>query len=205
MSKFKSIASLFVNMEEDINESTPVAQTKSEPTLTPSRPSSEQSVTTNEDVKKFVEVLTNEIQESNLEGYDYLEFKDSVEELKQEGSSLDEAIKKVFIVVKSLTSVKKILDSLNHYKEVIKHNKEDFEKNVASKLTDSIKASEKEYADIQKQLKSLKERSDVLEAEIKDKQITIDKNTVAFNKAYDLIMSNLEEDRKSIIKVIGDK
>jgi len=208
MKKLKSIASLFVNMEEgeEVETTTTTNPTNQIKHVVVNSPSSfKNTETSKEEVRKFVEVLTKEIEESNLDGYDYLEFKESVEELRKDGSTLDEAIKKTFIVVKSLTNVKKIIDSLTHYQEVVKNNKKDFEKNVSFKLEESINKSKLEYEGIQTQIKKLSERSAVLEKEISEKESIIEKNTSSFNQAYELIMGNLEEDKKSIIKVLGDK
>ena len=205
---FKSIKDLFIQTEStgDEPESN---QTNTNASEKPSSTQPSQVVSTkpiaSHDVGKFVEILTKDLEKSNLEGYDYLEFKTSVDELKQSGLSQDQAIKSASIAVKSMTSPKNIIDSIDHYKQIVEKNKKDFEQNVVQKLKEKIQDDQKELTNTISELERLKSAEQKLRKSIEENERKAESNSTAFHEAYKIVIATLKEDEASIKKVLGDK
>ncbi|WCL49791.1 hypothetical protein [Leptospira sp. GIMC2001] len=205
----KSIKNLFIQTEftgEEEPAETSKEAAKAEPTPAPksSTQVSSKPATTKE-VGRFVEILTKDIEKSNLDGYDYLEFKTSIEELKESGLTQDQAIKSASIAVKSLTSPKNIIDSISHYKQVVDKNKKEFEQNVVIKLKEKIQEDQKELANTVSEIERLKGLEQKLRKSIEENEQKAETNSHGFEEAYKIVIATLKEDELSIKKVLGDK
>ncbi|NCS92451.1 MAG: hypothetical protein GW761_01470 [Leptospira sp.] len=200
-----SIKNLFIQTEDtEVDSSSEEKSIESEKQTESKVSSSSASKTiSNAEVGKFVDVLFKEIEKSNLEGYDYLEFKTSVEELVESGLQKEQAIKAASIAVKSLTTPKAILDSIEHYLQIIDKNKKDFEKNVILKLKDKISEEEKELNSTISEIERLRKLETELRKSIDSNQIKIENNSQGFNEAYKLVLGSMKEDEKTIKKVLG--
>lgn len=200
-----SIKNLFIQTEDtEVDSSSEEKSIESEKQTESKVSSSSASKTiSNAEVGKFVDVLFKEIEKSNLEGYDYLEFKTSVEELVESGLQKEQAIKAASIAVKSLTTPKAILDSIEHYLQIIDKNKKDFEKNVILKLKDKISEVEKELNSTISEIERLRKLETELRKSIDSNQIKIENNSQGFNEAYKLVLGSMKEDEKTIKKVLG--
>ena len=200
-----SIKNLFIQTEDiEVDSSSEEKSIESEKQTESKVSSSSASKTiSNAEVGKFVDVLFKEIEKSNLEGYDYLEFKTSVEELVESGLQKEQAIKAASIAVKSLTTPKAILDSIEHYLQIIDKNKKDFEKNVILKLKDKISEEEKELNSTISEIERLRKLETELRKSIDSNQIKIENNSLGFNEAYKLVLGSMKEDEKTIKKVLG--
>lgn len=200
-----SIKNLFIQTEDtEVDSSSEEKSIESEKQTESKVSSSSASKTiSNAEVGKFVDVLFKEIEKSNLEGYDYLEFKTSVEELVESGLQKEQAIKAASIAVKSLTTPKAILDSIEHYLQIIDKNKKDFEKNVILKLKDKISEDEKELNSTISEIERLRKLETELRKSIDSNQIKIENNSQGFNEAYKLVLGSMKEDEKTIKKVLG--
>ncbi len=203
----KSIKNLFIQTEETDEQSDSVKTVTTNTGAKQEIPISTSSTkpTASKDVAKFVEILTKEVQKSNLEGYDYLEFKTSIEELKETGLTQEQAIKSASIAVKSLTSPKQILDSIGHYLNVVDKNKKDFEQNVLLKLTELIQQDEKELSKTLSEIDRLKSLEQSLRKNIEENKQKTDSHTNGFSEAYKIVVSSIKEDEMTIKKVIGEK
>lgn len=203
----KSIKNLFIQTEYTEETSDPKKSTENVET-----PTNQKNISTSmskpiasKDVEKFVEVLTKDIQNSNLEGYDYLEFKTSIEELKESGLTLEQAIKSASIAVKSLTTPQKILESISHYIQIVDKNKTEFEGNVVQKLKELISADEKELKQTLAEIDRLKNLEQTLIKKIDENKRKADANSNGFSEAYKIVISSMKEDEALIKKVLGDK
>lgn len=118
--------------------------------------------------EKSIEFISNAIEKANLPGFDYLEFRMAVDNLKK--MDLDEAtaFKSAFATARTMGLTKeKLLETAAHYKAVVLKEKEQFD--VASSKQQDIKVG----ANLQ-QVAELQRSVDANELKIKQLQAEID-------------------------------
>lgn len=172
----------------------------------------------NEDVtapEKFVNSLLKAIDENNLEGFDYLEYKQSLKSL--ESMQLDEAIRfnSAFAMAKTMGANKKnLLASANHYVKVLDNEKSKFlaayekqqEKQVISRQ-EKLTLIELTIQKKEEQIKKLEEEIKKHKVEFENKKneinaasakvaLTRDQFFAAYQKVNDQILKDIERMNK---------
>lgn len=144
MDMLKKLKSLFIVEEEGSISSSQTTeaiqnqeniQESTAPVSTPSDPVVQMSTQAVKNVDpKFIDILMKAIEENNLEGFDYLEFKSSLQSLAK--MSMDDATRyqSAMAMAKTLgASPDKILQSANHYLAVLKKKVTNFSKLLKAK------------------------------------------------------------------------
>ncbi len=158
-------------------------------------------------------LLINAIESNNLDGFDYLEFKNSLKAL--ESLPLDEAtrFRSAFATAQTMgLTLDKLLKSADYYKGILDSEKEKFKKQLEKKVNESIYSRDKdkqalELAIQQKQakIKALQEEINQHQTELSKLQGQVDqamekvgtaKNNFVFTYTY--IMGKLDEDIANI-------
>jgi len=173
----------------------------------------------NKDTEKFVNILFSAIEKNNIEGFDYLEYIQSINNLKKQGLESDEEklFSTAFALSKTMNVDKKaLIKSANFYLKVLEKENINFNEslnnNAKVKLQEKNNALNKIQAELAKnkeQLELLKEK--IVENEKKAKQIKSELDTAAekvksikggFNNALSQIAGKIESDKSKIDKYL---
>jgi len=117
---------------------------------------------------KFVDTLTSIIEQNNLPGQDYFEFKQAIEGMKTiNGMSDQQKFQTVFTVLSLQGCTKPVLlSSLDKYVSLIQSEKTNFDKEMENEYKTKVTAKLAEGEDAKKELESLGKRMTELNTKI---------------------------------------
>ncbi len=163
--------------------------------------------------EKSVEYIAKAIEKANLPGFDYLEFRMAVDNLKK--INLDEitAIKSAYATMSTMGLTKeKIIETANHYKSVLVKEREQFD--VASQKQQTLKIGQnlqqvgdlqKKVADHEAKIKQLQEEMEAARAKIREldyerenASAKIEETKTKYLYTHQSIMNLMEKDIENI-------
>lgn len=164
------------------------------------------------DNSRFLDILFNAIEENNIEGFDYLEYKHTIKSLDQVGLDEKTKFQSALAMAEALGSdTGKILSSAEFYLGIIEKEKNKFEqaaKNQMTKLNEekakrpaalinTIESHKKQIEQLESEIKALEAqlqsvRSELSEAEAKI-NLTQKQFTSAYNQIYNQILSDISK------------
>ena len=165
---------------------------------------------------KSVNYLSAAIENNNLKGFDYVEFRKSVSAM---AGMLDEetAIKSAFATAANMGLTKeKLLQSIDHYKNVLSKEKRQFDDALKSqidqkvnskreeklKLKEHILALKKKITDAENKINAYQERIDNSDADVAAAEAKINKTKENFEEAFTKFISEIDSDYASINNVL---
>ena len=149
-------------------------------------------------------MLSKAIGEANIEGFDYLEFKDAVNDLVKDGTSEESAMKSVFATAKTMGLTKqKLLDSISVYLNVVLSEKKEFIESLRQKKQSDIIEVEDKVKQIETQLTSLGKEKDKLEKGLTVAKQKLNSAEFAFNEAVNIVNSKIKADEAKIKSTIA--
>ncbi len=214
MSILKKLKSLFV-VEDD--EGSPQRHIDKYNSV----PQSRQDISTGDDSigkrekSKFVDILFNAIEKANTDGFDYLEFKQSINNLKKQKLGNDE--KQLFITAFALAKTmdvnkEKLLESANYYLQVLENENIRFNdsltNNAKVKLlerkdklqkTEAILEKEKiQLTELQKKIEMHEKQIQDLKNDLQEAEQKVNNVKAGFSKALKDISSQISNDIEKI-------
>ena len=117
--------------------------------------------------EKSIEFISKAIEKANLPGFDYLEFRMAVDNLKR--MNLDEAIafKSAFATASTMGLTKeKLLETAAHYKAVVQKEKEQFDAASAKQQDMKVGANLQQVAELQRVINDNEAKIRQLQSEI---------------------------------------
>lgn len=161
---------------------------------------------------KFTKVLLKAVERANQEGFDYLEYKNSVRSLSNMSMDEETRFKSAYAMGQTMgADADKLVKSARHYLTVLKDEKKKFdqaaqlqvEKKVASKKRDlqnweqQIASKEKQIDKLQAEIKTLRSRIGTINEALEKEEIKV-QNTQAdfvasFNNLYNQISADIEK------------
>lgn len=217
---FKKIKGLFIveepgvqgTIENDKGRETAVPGTTSE-SMTIKPP-----VAVSSDAKvdpKFTDLLLRAIESNNMDGFDYLEYKNSLKSIESVIPDEPMRYKSAFEMAKTMgLSKEKLMQSANHYLTVLtsedKKFKDALENQKAKQIqgrTDQLATIEKAIVDKQKMIDNLtkeieasKDQLKSVRNEINDAVVKIDVTNQQFMTSYNLVYGTIYSDIEKINK-----
>ncbi len=167
--------------------------------------------------EKSLDFLIGALDKNNLKGFDYLEYKLSLGRLAQIGMDQEVAFKSAFATATTVGLTKeKLVSSAQHYKEVLGHEKQQFDKALKNQLEKRVKSKRTEVEKLKNQIAAWKDQIDKLQNRIATSQATIDsadqniqsemdkiENTKAsFENTHQSILVQIDEDLSTIQQFI---
>lgn len=167
--------------------------------------------------ERFVDVLMKALEKKNLEGFDYLEFKQSLAALDKVGIVGETAIKSAFATGTTMGLTKpKLVKSAAYYQQVLLDEKAQFEASMQRHLTQRVEGKRKETSGLKKKMSDWQTKIDQLQQQIKDAQSAIDQadaqiadakekaddNQRRFESTLKLIAAAITNDIENINRVI---
>lgn len=132
---------------------------------------------------KFVDILLKAIEKNNLEGFDYLEYKSSLQGL--DNMAMDEATryKSAFVMAKTMNvTPDKLLDSAKHYVAVLNKEESKFLDALKNQRQRQVVGKEEELVNLQKEVEAKKAQIKQLEKEIAETEAAYDKIKDTINR-----------------------
>lgn len=197
----KSLKKIFIVEEEGKEEikETPVIETKKIETI------DVDSKVCETDVSKMIEMLGKALDEAQDEGFNYLKFKNAVQELTKEGTSEDSAIKSVFVTAKGMGLTKlKLITNIEKCLEIVKKEQQNFTKELTDKKQVDILDVEEQIKKIEDQITTLSKDKQKLEKDLSASKIKINNAEFAFKEAVDLVSKKIKADETKIKAILGE-
>ncbi len=169
---------------------------------------------------KFVEILLKAIEENNLEGFDYLEYKSSLQSLSK--MNMDDATKyqSAMAMAKTMGANKnKVIQSANHYLLILSKENDKFQaavsaqkSNITQDQESGIKNIELSIANKRKQIEQLNKEIEIDTKKLEDMRHNINSSTSKisettskFNYAYKIVSQQIADDMKNISSYIPNE
>ena len=158
--------------------------------------------------QKSLEFLTRALDRNNLQGFDYLEFKQSLNSLKAMNMDDATAIKSAFATASTVGLTKdKLVQTARHYQQVIDKEKAQFDESLQNQVRERIAGKKAEVDRLKKQIAENNKRIEQINAEIKKAQGTIDSADNDIQEAQDKInatKTNFETTYQGILAIIAE-
>lgn len=167
---------------------------------------------------KFVDILLKAIEANNMEGFDYLEYKQSLQNLSKMDMDEKTRYQSAFAMAKTMgVTPQKLVNSANHYVKVLDTEKNKFGEALANQKQNQIVGKQNELKQMeqgiiekQKQIEKLTAEIEQHKAALQGKQDAI--NTAAskvehtknsFLYAYNMVMGQIQSDVDNMKKFIS--
>jgi len=212
MSMFKKLKGIFIEEDESgtSSGSKPVPKSSQKgdtPSATPQK--SNLDKTTGQPSDRFVAMLFKAIEDNNLEGFDYLEFKQSLQSLSK--IEVDEAkrFQNAFAMASTMgLTKKKLFDSAQHYVDVLGTEEKKFAQAFVKQRDAQIKNREQRSVTLQKSIRSKEEQIVALQKEIEKERAQlatvesdidaamakVDSTKDGFYGSYNLVLDQIKKD-----------
>ncbi|MEZ4986607.1 MAG: hypothetical protein R2795_16480 [Saprospiraceae bacterium] len=164
----KSLKSIFIVEEESPKKPTPqsASPAKSSPKTTEKvqQPATAPKPTTASDGKvtpKFTDILLGAMEKVNLDGFDYLEYKKSLQSLLKMNAGMDEAtaFKSAYAMAQTMgASPTLLVNTAEHYMQALKTEEEKFRLALANQQESKVGNKQKEKQQLQAGIKDKQER-----------------------------------------------
>lgn len=157
---------------------------------------------------KSVEFLARALERNNLPGFDYLEFKQSLNAMSKMNMNMDEttSVKSAFATASTMGLTKeKLLESAMHYKKILANEKTQFDVAMQNQVQKNIAGKKEEVTKLQDRIKQYENRIKELQEQIVKSQATIDGADAQIQAAKNKIQGtkqNFETAHQSIISLI---
>jgi septal ring factor EnvC (AmiA/AmiB activator) len=167
--------------------------------------------------QKSVDFLTKALEKSNLPGFDYIEFKQSLDALSKLNMDEETAFKSAFATASTVGLTKpKLLETAAHYKKVLANEKTQFdsalqkqvEQKVAGKelelkkLKDQIVKHQEKIQQLQDQIAKFQKTIDGADAQIDAARKKIESTRDGFEHTHQSILNQIEKDIENIKKYL---
>lgn len=163
--------------------------------------------------EKSFKILANAIQKSNLPGFDYLEYRESVRSLLDMDMEEKLAFKSAFSTGSTMgLTLEKLIKSANHYIEVLNDEKQKFKVELQHQVESKILSRETEKERLRKKVETLDRQIASLEqektmtekklenydSEVEEAKEKIRTASVNFNGTVDKLVDQIESDIQDI-------
>lgn len=161
----------------------------------------------------MAQILEDAIVASNLPGFDYLEFRDALVNMKDLPLPEAQKFQAVFATAQSMKVDKgKLLEAIDHYLKVVEKSSADFkayidgvtEKEVTSKsgtvdrLDQEMQKNAAEIQRLTQVVQELKKQQDAVRMEVAQAELEISNKKAAFEATQAAVTQNLTSDRSKI-------
>jgi predicted nucleic acid-binding Zn-ribbon protein len=224
----KNLKDLFIVPEEDAKTASksesaapPMAPKPSSPSASnaPSTPGSNigNTPTVGKVNDKLAKLLLDAIEKNNQEGFDYLEFRNSLQSLKEMNMDDTTRMKSAMAMAKSMgASLETIVTSGQHYLHILKGEQSKFadamnnqrSQQVGNKqqqlqdLEKSVKAKEEQILHLQKEIEGVKKEHLGLQQQIQEATKNIEATRLDFETTYNIVAGQIQQDLTKIQELL---
>ncbi|MGK0449598.1 MAG: putative nucleic acid-binding Zn-ribbon protein [Neolewinella sp.] len=174
--------------------------------------------TVSQDDDRFANVLMKALEDKNLEGFDYLEFKQSVANMREIGMDDDTAIRAAFGTGSTVgLTLEKLVKTAKYYTEVLQDEKSKFMNSMEKHLMSNVEGKAKETGELKKKIANWEAKIEQMQVEVKKAKAKIESadelidsakekasvNQQGFDDALDVITATIRADVADITRVLG--
>lgn len=215
----KKLKSLFIVEEEGSGSKQPNTTSKSK--SAPKTSTSKKTPTTSSATKpvagkpqeKFINILLEAVEKNNLEGFDYLEYKQSLQSLSKMNMDEQTRFQSAFAMASTMGIDKaKLVNSVKHYLSVLKKEEVKFNqalnnqinqkvgqrKSDLKRLADTILSKENQIKKLKEEIEKHKKQLQEVKDEIGSAESKVDGTKSSFYGSYKVVVSQMEEDLNKI-------
>lgn len=210
----KNIKSWFIIEEEEPKKEAPKQAPKEQAKPVVENQATSAASQVNQD---FLDILFKAMEDNNLNGFDYLEFKKSLQSLKK--MEMDEATRyqSAFAMAQTMGATpEKLVQTAEHYLNVLQTEESKFQKAAANQQEKSIGSKEQEINQLEitiktkaEQIKQLtqeieqhREQTELLKKEIADASIKVETTRNNFVASYNALAGQITTDIENIKKFL---
>ena len=215
MSRLKKLRSLFIEDEQPAKASgiKPDVKTKGKATITqPSAAGTTSKPAYNlraESDGKIMDTLLGAVEKTNLEGFDYLEYKKSLQSLKKMSMSEETMFQSAFATAATMgVTLDRLVETAEYYKKILDKEMHTFGETVAAQhqqmvtkrketvtmVGENISQKEKQIAQLQTEIRHLKEKQAKLNKDVEQSSIKIEQTKANFEKSFLSLKDQFESD-----------
>ena len=207
----KKLKSLFIVEDESSKETAKQTQdnpnTKKEPSIKIDTSVPEKG--TGKPDEKFVTRLLQAIEDNNIDGFDYLEYKQSIASLDSMNMDEGTRYKSSMAMAKTMGATKdSLISSAQHYLKVLKTEETKFQDALRNQHDKVVTGTEQELKSMQtsidtkqKQIEQLRVEIEQTKLELEKKKSSVDSNLAKINStkegfyaAYHIVVDQIEDD-----------
>ena len=219
---FKNLKSLFIVEEENTSKNKAKSKKATKATAPPakkgttnvSKPAAAGPGTV---TPKFMDVLFKAMEKNNLEGFDYLEFKQSMASLKK--MSMDEATRyqSAFAMAQTMGATPdQLLKTAQHYLNILRKEEEKFEAALVNQkkmqigdkeaqvkqLEDTVKAKAAEIQKLTKEIETHQKEVESLKGQMRTATVKVETTKNNFIASYNSLVSQIQADVENMKKYL---
>jgi len=191
----------------------PAAAKKSDTTTPPSTSGKAKPSGNTKPAPKFVNLLLGAIEQNNVEGFDYLEFKNSVRSLEKVEADESKRFQNAFAMAGAMGLTKsKLFSSAKHYVSVLDKEEKKFaeavngqrqkqinERDTKGKaLEQSIKSKEAEIKKLRAEIEKEKKQLGSVESDVAKAMAKVEATKEGFYAAYHMVLNQIKDDLDKI-------
>lgn len=121
--------------------------------------------------ERFATLLLKALEKKNLDGYDYLEFKQSMAALAKQGIEGETALKSAYAMGTTMgLTMDKLVKSAEYYRQVLQDEKGQFEASMQKHFAQNVEGKRKETGSLKKKIADWQTKIDQLKTQIKEAQ-----------------------------------
>lgn len=226
---FKKLKSLFIEDDGEGSEKEAAAAKEEqkkeqvEATASPSQQSTTASTSGTPEIgegkvtNKFVEILFGAVEKNNLDGYDYLEYKQSLKALSKMPMDEEMRYQSAFAAAKPLGATpQKLVESAGHYLNVLKQEESKFsqalvqqkskqigDRETRLKQLDSIIVQkQKQIEQLNKEIEEHQQHKEKMKNEISSSSIKVETTKNNFIASYNKIVGQIQSDINNMKKYL---
>ena len=166
---------------------------------------------------KFMEILFGAMEKHNLDGFDYIEFKESLKSLEKMPMDEQTRFQSAFAMAKTMGATpKKLIDAAAHYMKVLQHEENKFEQALANQRSRQIGGREKQIKDLEvgiqqraKQIKKLtqeieqsQKQLEAIKGEISGAVSKVETTKNNFIASYNIVIAQIQDDVEKMKKYL---
>lgn len=170
------------------------------------------------DNSRFANALMKALEKKNLDGFDYLEFKQSLAKLEEMGMDQDTAIRSAFATGSTVgLTLEKLTKTANYYADVLQEEKAHFLRSLEKHLVDNVEGRAKRTGELKKKIANWETKVEQLQEQIRQARAQIDSadaeidaarrkaeaNQAGFDEALGVITGTIRSDLENIRRVLG--
>ncbi len=149
--------------------------------------------------------LIKALEKSNLEGFDYIEFKQSLGRLLAMNLDESTAFKSAFVTASTVGLTKeKLLKTAEHYKKVLFQEKQQFDQALQKQMEQRVESKRAEVEKMKKQVEEYRAKIKQMEEKIAAAQSTIDHADEHIQAAREKIESTKEAFEATLRSVLNE-
>lgn len=214
---FKNIKSLFV-IEEENPKAPEKKQPKQTATATPPPAASQPaSVGSGQVTQEFTEVLFKAMEQANPQGFDYMEYKQSLQSLKKMQMDDPTRYQSAFAMAQTLGATRdKLLESAQFYLDVLKNEQLKFADAVENQrgklignrqqqidqLAQTIESKEAQIKRLTQEIEAHRQQMEQVKQEISDATVKVETTQQNFMASYNALSGQIVNDMESIKKYL---